>query len=52
MNRGLKASEIIDKLQFLIKEYGDLEVFKERTGNFRPVYCIEYYKNENHIEIL
>lgn len=52
MNRGVKASELIKKLQSLISQYGDLDVFKEHNGNARPIYCVDYYKNENRFELI
>ena len=52
MNRGVKALELIKKLQSLIDEYGDLEVYKDRNGDARPIYCADYYKNENRIELI
>jgi len=52
MNRGVKASELIKKLQSLIDEYGDLEVYKDRNGDARPIYCADYYKNENRFELI
>lgn len=51
MIRGLTASELINRLQSLIDKYGDVEVFKERNGNARPIYFAEYYQTENHIEL-
>ena len=40
MNRGVKASELIQKLETLIQQYGDLEVYKDTNGNARPVYIV------------
>lgn len=51
MNRGMKASELIEKLQRLTSLYGDLEVFKERNGDARPIYFADYYQKENHFEV-
>lgn len=51
MDRGVKASELIKLLQDLISQYGDLDVFKERNGNARPIYFVEYYQPENHFEL-
>jgi len=51
MDRGVKASELIRLLQSLISQYGDLDVFKERNGNARPIYFAEYYQPENHFEL-
>jgi len=50
--RGVKASELIKKLQSLIKQYGDLEVYKDRNGNTRPIYCVDFIKNENIFELI
>ena len=52
MNRGVKASELILKLQLLMEQYGDCEVYKDRNGDARPIYCADYYKNENRIELI
>lgn len=51
MNRGLTASELIERLQKLMEQHGDIEVFKERNGNARPIYFVDYYQKENHFEV-
>lgn len=51
MNRGIKASELVQKLQDLIKEYGDLDVYKEQNGNIRPIYFITHYPNTDYFEL-
>ena len=51
MDRGIKASELIKKLQDLIEKHGDLEVYKERNGNARPIYFVDHYQQENHYEL-
>lgn len=51
MDRGVKASELIKLLQDLISQYGDLDVYKERNGDARPIYFVEYYQKENHFEL-
>lgn len=51
MNRGVKASELIKLLQDLISQYGDLDIYKERNGDARPIYFAEYYQKENHFEL-
>ena len=50
--RGIKASELIEKLQSLIEQYGDLEVYKDRNGNARPIYWADFIKNENRFELV
>ncbi len=52
MDRGVKASELIKLLQDLISQYGDLDVYKERNGDARPIYFVEYYSNTDYFELI
>jgi len=52
MNQSIKASELILMLQNIIDKHGDIQVFKEKNGNPMPIHCVEYFRNENHFELI
>ena len=52
MNRGLKASELVQELEKCIDNFGDLYVYKEKNGDVRPIYCINHYQNTDYVELI
>lgn len=42
---------LTEELHDVIVKVGDLDVYKERNGNARPIYFAEYYQPENHFEL-
>jgi len=50
--RGIKATELVNKINELVDKYGDTEIFINKNGNIRPIYSAEYYLNEKYIELI
>jgi hypothetical protein len=52
MSRGIKASELVKRIQQLIDQYGDLYIYKDIVRDARPAYWVDYNQLNNRFEIV
>jgi hypothetical protein len=49
---SMLASDLINQIQNLINQHGDLEIFKTVNGDAKKIWGVDYSRLENHFELI